>query len=657
MSIENYGIYAGRSDFELLTSVKKPIVLVGGLNGAGKTTIFESIMVALYGRMYLGRRATKKEYMEFVATRIHRHNGRRAKSACVEIVFRFYHNECEDTYVINRSWTVDGASVSELLSVQKNGEPMADVDESQWQSFIEGLVPLGIAKLFFFDGEKIVGITKWSSHNNGEIRTSFDMLLGAELVNRLRTDLDLYMVRGAGRSGSSGQTQKTYEQILKEKDQIASETEALIAERDRKNAEIADVKSIIVAKESKIAGVGGGYADIRGVLLTQKAVLEEKIRHQDKLLQKALSEDAPLYLVPSMLDRVRKQVEEDVKIIHQKTSASFARGRVHELEKELSSETFWPAGMDAAKISAKISKRLANMFEDPKHDAFFDMSPNDVSWLCQRIDGMEDGQESLSESLHEYGMEKRRLERVESDLAKIPKDDELGPRISEINNLHREVGTLNAEVTHIDQQLASKQSYQKILQNKLKHLIDSIHKNKTASTGIHLASRMQQVLDTYLVNLKNLKMKELESHLLYTVRLLLHKDLIRRIEIDRDTFEIRVYGNGGDQISGGLLSMGERQIVGTALLWAIAKTCGRALPFVIDTPLGRLDGEHLANLIERFYPFASHQIILLSTDREIGYKEYCKLSKYISRSYRITCDQARSTTMVAPGYFTEAKIV
>ena len=90
-------------------------------------------------------------------------------------------------------------------------------------------------------------------------------------------------------------------------------------------------------------------------------------------------------------------------------------------------------------------------------------------------------------------------------------------------------------------------------------------------------------------------MRTLESNLLDTVRLLLHKDFISRIRIDRDSFEIRAYA-GDEPMQIDTLSMGERQIIGTALLWAIARTSGRALPFVIDTPLGRLDGMHRTTL-------------------------------------------------------------
>ena len=81
LSIENYGVYAEKSEFDLSSTRERPIVLIGGLNGAGKTTIFESLMIALYGKTYLGRRTTKKEYLKFIAEKIHRHGGKRASHA------------------------------------------------------------------------------------------------------------------------------------------------------------------------------------------------------------------------------------------------------------------------------------------------------------------------------------------------------------------------------------------------------------------------------------------------------------------------------------------------------------------------------------------------------------------------------------------------
>ena len=109
--IENYGVYGGRNEFDLSTTPEKPIVLVGGLNGAGKTTILESMMMALYGRAYFGRQRPRKEYVRFVSDRVHRSGRRRASSAAVSLAFRFYHGSSEDVYEVRRSWIAEGKSV------------------------------------------------------------------------------------------------------------------------------------------------------------------------------------------------------------------------------------------------------------------------------------------------------------------------------------------------------------------------------------------------------------------------------------------------------------------------------------------------------------------------------------------------------------------
>ena len=167
---------------------------------------------------------------------MHRTNGKRAGSASIELSFRFHHGGAEDTYAIRRSWTADGASVYESFLVERNGRPMDDVDESQWQSFIEGLLPLGIARLFFLDGEKIVQVTEKNGQYNDEIKTSLEMLLGAELVRRLHADLNLYMLRRSGKQGDA--FGEEYERLNLEKEQVTSEIELFLDELGRKTRKL-----------------------------------------------------------------------------------------------------------------------------------------------------------------------------------------------------------------------------------------------------------------------------------------------------------------------------------------------------------------------------------------------------------------------------------
>lgn len=656
--LENYGVYEGKSEIDLSTTPEKPIVLVGGLNGAGKTTIFESIMVVLYGKTYLGIKTTKNKYMTFIADRIHKYkDGRQARHASVSLSFRFYHNGSEDSYTISRFWNIEGMSVSETLDIQKNGQIMDDVNESLWQSFIDGLIPIGIARLFFFDGEKIVRITKRNENDNEEVKASMDVLLGTDLLNRLDTDLDLYTIRNSTHGSNDKDLRGEYDKYMKEKEEIASDIVLLEEECQKKNDDLEDLLSNISAKEIKISGIGGGYADIRNNLFTQKAVLEEKLRHQGKTIQEELTNNAPLYLAPDILRGIQKQMDLDVSIMQQKFSISLIQENVEDFKKEISSKEFWLDSSINDIVCKKICTRLDHMIKKPPHNEFFDMSPIDVEWMSQIIKSVQANSGILRTKLEEYKTVNTRLAKTDSDLARIPKDDEIGPKISEINNMHQEVGILKSEIETMTQEISSKRAYQKILQSKLKTLISNLQKNKTSSAGIELAARMKKVLSAYYQNIRERKMADLESHLLDSVRILLHKGMISKVAMNRETFEIMVYGNESNvPISGDLLSMGERQMLGTALLWAIARTTQRPLPFVIDTPLGRLDGDHRMNLISKFYPFVSHQLVLLSTDVEIERRNYDRLSQYINRSYRIEYNHKTASTSIRKGYFMEEKI-
>jgi len=86
-------------------------------------------------------------------------------------------------------------------------------------------------------------------------------------------------------------------------------------------------------------------------------------------------------------------------------------------------------------------------------------------------------------------------------------------------------------------------------------------------------------------------------------------------------------------------------------LWSLARASGRSLPTVIDTPLGRLDGAHRRLLVKNYFPAVSHQVILLSTDKEIEGPYYESLRPYIARSYQIVHQEDQRSSLFLPGYF------
>ena len=133
--------------------------------------------------------------------------------------------------------------------------------------------------------------------------------------------------------------------------------------------------------------------------------------------------------------------------------------------------------------------------------------------------------------------------------------------------------------------------------------------------------------------------------------LLRKENLITDVQIDPETHDVALTGVDGHTLPAKDLSAGERQLLAVALLWGLARAAGQPLPVVIDTPLGRLDGTHREHLLERYFPQASHQVILLSTDTEIDEEAYERIAPRVGRAYHFEFDAATNASYVVDGYF------
>ena len=125
------------------------------------------------------------------------------------------------------------------------------------------------------------------------------------------------------------------------------------------------------------------------------------------------------------------------------------------------------------------------------------------------------------------------------------------------------------------------------------------------------------------------------------------------MKIDAQTYSVAVSDGEGQVIPKQRLSAGEKQLLAVALLWGLGEASGRALPVVVDTPLGRLDSSHRGNLVDRYFPHASHQVIVLSTDTEFdeGYVERLRGAGALAREYLLDFDERAKSSIVKPGYF------
>jgi len=168
------------------------------------------------------------------------------------------------------------------------------------------------------------------------------------------------------------------------------------------------------------------------------------------------------------------------------------------------------------------------------------------------------------------------------------------------------------------------------------------------------AERVRVTLDALKADATRRHLDRISALVLDSLRNLMRKEnLITEIAIDPVTYAVELRGSSGQPLTAEQLSVGERQLLAVALLWGLARASGQPLPVVIDTPLGRLDSAHRHHLLGRYFPHASHQVVLLSTDTEIGADAWKELAPHVGLSYRLEFDPAAGASTVRPGYFWE----
>jgi DNA sulfur modification protein DndD len=167
-----------------------------------------------------------------------------------------------------------------------------------------------------------------------------------------------------------------------------------------------------------------------------------------------------------------------------------------------------------------------------------------------------------------------------------------------------------------------------------------------------LASKVRDLLREFSTMIRKKKLQQVSIEFVEAFNsLAAKKNLIDKIQIGEEDFSLKIYRKDGVVLPKNQLSAGEKQIYAIAMLTALARVSGRPLPFIIDTPLARLDSQHRRNLVQNFFPKVSHQVIMFSTNTEIDKEYFELLEPSTSRAYLLTYDENTESTSEYPGYF------
>ena len=664
--INDFGVYRGRNEFNFQTEPGKPIILCGGTNGAGKTTLFESVMLCLYGQNSFEQKTSQKQYHNRILRKIHRYLGTKksADETSIIIEFQFAHEGKIVEYQVMRMWQNNDGKIDETFTIKKKNPSdekfvkLDSIEESAWQIFIEQLIPKGIVKLFFFDGEQIQKIAD-EGEEDKHIKSSFDALLGLDLVKQLINDIGLTILRN-----SKGEIKKILEEInllTKEKDESEKKIESLHDKQINLETKIGFLQKQADVQEANFKKIGGEFARNREELTIEKARLESKLENTEKEIRELCSDTLPFSLIPKQLEEIKNEIKADQQKIEDGFEKIILEKNFQDLLDNIKSESFLPNINNDVKqnVTKQIDELLKNKIESISNPTktTFNLSANDMNHAIQLIDDVNDSAEQKIENLvMSYNDDSNSLEQTKVGLDSAPREDEMGPIFSELTQTSRELGELENELEHLLTLEAQEKSLVTLVNSKIRTNLTKKHEDKKRMAGLEIGSNVQDVLEDYANSLRSKKLELLESYILDKLQVLLHKkNFIEKISIDAETFEVKLYKGNDDEITKDMLSKGELQMYATAVVWGLALTSGRPLPFMIDTPLARLDEEHRKSIVEKFYPNASHQTIILSTDSEVNFEYYQKLEPYISNSFVIQYDSDKGSTKKHDTYFFDKK--
>jgi DNA sulfur modification protein DndD len=655
LTLRNFGLFGGEQTFNLVPGRRNgkhlPIVLFGGINGGGKTTLLDAIQLALYGGRARCSKRSSLPYDDFLRESTHR-GVQGTEKAGVSLSFRYAADGEEHLYDVCRSWRITRGRIREELRIDQDGAPDPWISDN-WPQLVEELVPLDISQLFFFDAEKIRSLAEDESSSKA-LGAAIKSLLGLDIVERLITDSTVLQTRLARRAGTpEHQAQlESLEQLVQEHE---SRLGALVTERAALENQRLRAQKDVKATEAAFAASGGKHWEARQEhhrRLGEVASHEESLRGQ---LVTLAGGDLPLTLLADLLALVEEHDSEE----RQAVDAELIQRLLVERDKQLLKV------LRAARGSEALRRRVSEHLEADRGQRrpqapvsrrlrLSELARSLLHHLQgQRLAAHREEARQLLGRLARLTQEREDLERA---MAATPDDADILSVVERFKNAAQVLARLDQQARQLDSAITAEREKAEECEGKLRKLwegrMEKEFAHEDARRMMELAGRTRETMQVFLQRVTERTIDRLSALITESFRFLLRKQsLVERIRIDPATFAIAIDDQAGQAIAKERLSEGEKQIFAISVLWGLARASARPMPAVIDTPMARLDAAHREHLVERYFPNASHQVILFSTDTEVDRKYYQALQPHIARAYHLNYDERARKTEGEAGYF------
>lgn len=651
--IENYKSFQFPTTIDFPdSSTGKSIFLIGGMNGAGKTSVMEAINICLYG--------AKNDFVYKCINRKEMAKG----NAFVSFELWIETDDLEEIQV-KRTWTagtVDSPKPKDLeekLVVIKDGKRVSVQNKEMWQDYINALVPKGITQFFFFDGEKIQEIAA-DDHSEVRLKSSLEAALGIQYIARLTNDV-LHLKH---------EERKNFVEISDEdidfkESELKREKAKLTKKKQEKEEVLTELNNFKTDyQETKNRFQATFNAEPESVDETKqrerkKVQLANKKGQLDNQIKTIIDKHLPLALAGKLFEPLKKQIEDErtssaSKVISEQ--AAILASRIVSAVDTPEPIYHYPLSQDQ---KDELQKRVFLVLKDdakPDSAAYLNLSDRDAAKVLNKIEEIEQSEilalkDLLTES-NEIDEDLKILEGLQfgsSTKAEKQLFDELQQQMESLQN---QIGRLTVRFQNLSEEALIIENRIKEIELELGRLYEKHNMSKEKIDFINECDAIANLLNTFIARMRRNKIQLLQEKTLEMYKLLSSKSgLIKDIEIDKKTFEITISDRSGHEIKKSGLSAGEKEIFAVSLLWGLAQTSQINLPIIIDTPLSRLDSVHRDNIVNNYFPNAAEQVIILSTDTEIDNNYFKTLEIHLSGAGKLEFSEMNELSSFKKGYF------
>lgn len=659
LSIENYKSFQFPTEIHFPDSENgKSIFLIGGMNGAGKTSIMESINYCLYGGKAdeIFRAINRKE--------IAKGNAAVSFELTAEL-------DDGSELIVKRSWSAGviespkAKDLNERLVVVKDGKRVSVQNQQMWQDFIRATVPPGITQFFFFDGEKIQEIAA-DDHSEVRLKSSLEAALGIQNINQLSSDL-LYLKQEERKGfveisdedltfkeSELKKEQAKYTRLNRERDEIKEDLTAFKEQYDEAKKRFQatfnrDPESRDAIRE----------AEKRRIQTSNRlGQLENEIRG---LCEKSL----PFSLLGGFFDGIRQQIENE----RESLQSEAIKEHAEELAKKIVRVVEDPEPIYNERLSdekmVELEKRIFNLLRDgdaqAATDKLLNLSDRDAARILQKIEELENSDvfliKPLVEEKQELEVELRKIESSLNSGSATESEQELfGQLQEEMESCATQIGRKTEQLRILEEDILSLEKKVREIEIEIEKLYEKHNVSKEKSDFINECDAIAGLLNQFIVRMRKSKVHLLQEKTFEMYKLLSSKSgLIKDITIDEKSYEVKISDRNGHEIKKSGLSAGEKEVFALSLLWGLSQTSQLNLPIIIDTPLSRLDSTHRDNIIRNYFPNAGDQVIILSTDTEIDENYFKILESHLSGAASLVFNHQQELTTLKTGYFWEEK--